>query len=107
MNHARDDYSRLMGQSAAGGSLREEEIEALARNAEALGRRFEARGWWSIRARQSPDDHTARAALCGPACRTRSCAEVVPFAQRAACGGARGEVMGGVKKRCAKSNEVM
>ena len=63
MNHARDDYARLMGQSAAGGSPRVEEIEELARTAEALGRRFEARGWWSIRARQSPDDHTARAAL--------------------------------------------
>ena len=63
MNVALDNYSRLMGQSAAVGSPREQELAELARIAESLGRRFEARGWWSIRARQRPDDQAARAGL--------------------------------------------
>ena len=38
-------------------------LRELARTALVLGRRFEARGWWSLRARQAPDDREARAAL--------------------------------------------
>jgi len=60
IDRARDDYRMLMGWSVAGGLPPEVE---LGRAAEAIGRRFEARGWWSIRARQDPDDREARAAL--------------------------------------------
>ena len=60
IDRARDQYRMLMEQSAAGGRPREAE---LARIAEDLGRRFEARGWWTIRARQNLDDREARAAL--------------------------------------------
>ena len=60
IDRATDLYRILMGRSAAGDHPREAE---LARAADALGRRFEARGWWSIRARQDPDDREARAAL--------------------------------------------
>ena len=35
----------------------------LARLAERLGRRFEARSWWSMRLREAPDDSEARAAV--------------------------------------------
>ncbi len=38
-------------------------IRELACTAEVLGRRFEARGWWSLLARQAPDDREARASL--------------------------------------------
>jgi tetratricopeptide (TPR) repeat protein len=55
-----DKYRMLMGRSAAGDLAPEAE---LARTAEALGRRFEASGWWSIRARRDPEDREARAAL--------------------------------------------
>ena len=34
-------------------------IRELACTAEVLGRRFEARGWWSLLARQAPDDREA------------------------------------------------
>ncbi len=60
INRARDQYRMLVQQSAAPGSAREAE---LARTAEDLGRRFEARGWWTIRARQNLDDGEALAAL--------------------------------------------
>jgi enediyne biosynthesis protein E4 len=60
IDRATDRYHTLMGRSAAGHRPREAE---LARTADALGRRFEARGWWSIRVRQDPDDREARAAL--------------------------------------------
>jgi thioredoxin-like negative regulator of GroEL len=60
INRARDHYDTLMGRSTAGS--RPPEVE-LGRLAEVLGRRFEARGWWSIRARQDPDDREAQAAL--------------------------------------------
>ena len=60
IDRATDLYRMLMGRSAASDHPPEAE---LARAADALGRRFEARGWWSIRVRQDPDDREARAAL--------------------------------------------
>ncbi len=53
----RDQYRRLMG-SVATGDL--SGTADLARTAESLGRAFEARGWWTIRMRQAPDDRDAR-----------------------------------------------
>ena len=79
-----------MGRSAAGDHPREAE---LARAAEALGRRFEARGWWSIRARQDPDDREARAALDRlahaepPAAAGRTLADLIPGHLLASAGG--------------------
>ena len=35
----------------------------LASLAESLGRRFEARGWWTLHARRAPSDHRPRQAL--------------------------------------------
>jgi predicted Zn-dependent protease len=51
IDRAQDEYRRLMGAVAAGDLSRTAE---LARTAEALGRRFEARGWWTLRARRAP-----------------------------------------------------
>ncbi len=59
VDRALDDYRMLMG-TASGDPAKAAE---LARTAEALGRRFEARGWWTIRARRVPDDLEARDAL--------------------------------------------
>ena len=56
INRARDEYGTLMSRPTFGGPPREAE---LARLAEAIGRRFEAAGWWSIRARRNADDRTA------------------------------------------------
>ena len=60
IDKASDHYRMLMGAVAAGDLS---DLPALARTAEELGRRFEATGWWSLRARQAPDDREARAAL--------------------------------------------
>jgi thioredoxin-like negative regulator of GroEL len=56
----RDAYRKQMG-AIGNGDL--SAIAELARTAELLGRRFEARGWWTIRARQAPDDRDVRAAF--------------------------------------------
>ncbi|RUL89131.1 FG-GAP-like repeat-containing protein [Tautonia sociabilis] len=55
-----DDYTRLMGEVAAGGRP---PARALARLAEALGRRFEAIGWWTLLALDDRGDPEARQAL--------------------------------------------
>jgi tetratricopeptide (TPR) repeat protein len=60
MTAATDRYRMLMAGSAAGNAVDEFE---LARAAEALSRRFEARGWWTLGARKDPDNHEARTAL--------------------------------------------
>jgi tetratricopeptide (TPR) repeat protein len=60
IDRARDQYRKLMGAVASG------DLSAtadLAQTAESLGRRFEAYGWWTIRALQAPDDRVARAGL--------------------------------------------
>ena len=49
----RDQYRKLMGLVATGDLSGTAD---LARTAESLGRAFEARGWWTIRMRQAPDD---------------------------------------------------
>jgi enediyne biosynthesis protein E4 len=60
VDRAHDQYRKLMG--AVPGDDRSVAAE-LARTAESLGRQFEARGWWTIRAIRDPDDREARAAL--------------------------------------------
>jgi len=60
VDRERDEYRKLMGEVAAGDLSH---VTELARIAESLGRRFEARGWWSLHARQAPNDRDARAAL--------------------------------------------
>jgi tetratricopeptide (TPR) repeat protein len=60
VDRAKDNYRKLMGAVASPDPAPADE---LARSAEALGRRFEARGWWSLRARQAPGDSEARSAL--------------------------------------------
>src|SRR5262249_36136563 len=60
IDRAVDDYRTIMGAAAAVDVSR---AAVLARAAEVLGRRFEARGWWTVRARQQPEDREARAAL--------------------------------------------
>jgi tetratricopeptide (TPR) repeat protein len=55
-----DDYRRLMGAAAQGDRSRTVE---LAQIAESLGRRFEARGWWTLSARSSTDNQIAQAGL--------------------------------------------
>jgi len=60
LNRSRDQYRRLMGEVSAENTSRAGE---LARLAEELGRRFEAQGWWTIRARQTGGDDEARARL--------------------------------------------
>ena len=60
IDQARDEYRKLTGSASADGAS---QAADLARVAERLGRRFEARGWWTIRLRQAPDDESARAAL--------------------------------------------
>ena len=60
INRARDQYRMSMASAAAGNDHNEGEM---ARAAEALGRRFEAKGWWSLEARRDPDDQEARSAL--------------------------------------------
>jgi tetratricopeptide (TPR) repeat protein len=60
IDRARDEYRHLMGVAGAGALSGTAD---LARTAESLGRRFEARGWWTIRVLQAPDDREARASL--------------------------------------------
>jgi enediyne biosynthesis protein E4 len=90
IDRATDLYRMLMGRSAAGDHPREAE---LARAADALGRRFEARGWWSIRVRQVPDDREARAALDRlahaepPTFAGRTLADLIPGQLLASAGG--------------------
>jgi enediyne biosynthesis protein E4 len=60
VDRALDDYRMLMGRSGGRDLSRAAE---LAQAAEVLGRRFEARGWWTIQARRHPDDGQAREAL--------------------------------------------
>ena len=55
-----DAYQKLMG-AAGGGDLGQ--LPELARTAETLGRRFEALGWWTILALESPGNREARAAI--------------------------------------------
>jgi tetratricopeptide (TPR) repeat protein len=58
LDAAKDRYRQLMDQP-----LIPERFVELATLAESLGRRFEARGWWSLRARYAPSDHLALDAL--------------------------------------------
>ncbi|WP_422927952.1 FG-GAP-like repeat-containing protein [Singulisphaera sp. PoT] len=60
IDRAKDVYQKLMGAVAAGDTSQTVE---LARTAEALGRRFEAKGWWTLRAREVPDDPEIQPAL--------------------------------------------
>ena len=60
IDEAVDRYRRLIG-VISGPKVKDPGALALA--AEALGRRFEARAWWSLRAREAPGDREARAAL--------------------------------------------
>jgi tetratricopeptide (TPR) repeat protein len=60
IDRARDEYRMLMGSVAAGDPA---SAADLARTAEFLGLRFQARGWWTIQARRLSDDREARAAL--------------------------------------------
>ena len=60
IDRIKDEYAKLMGALSAGGPPPSAE---LARLAEALGRRFEAEGWWTIRVLEAPGDLDARAAL--------------------------------------------
>jgi len=92
IDRAADKYRALMSRSAAGDLPPEAE---LARTALALGRRFEARGWWSIRARHDPNDREARAALDRlvraeppPAAASRTLADLIPVPLLASLAGA-------------------
>ena len=58
VDRAKDLYRKLLAIDAKTVNL-----PTVARLAETLGRWFEARGWWSLVARLSPDDREARAAL--------------------------------------------
>jgi len=71
LDRAADTYRRLMGTV---GTDAPADFADLARAAEALGRRFEARGWWSLHARKAPDDREALAALArlGPESRSHT-----------------------------------
>jgi enediyne biosynthesis protein E4 len=60
IDRAIDDYRTIMGAAAAVDPSR---AAVLARIAEILGRRFEARGWWTIHARRLPGDREASEAL--------------------------------------------
>jgi tetratricopeptide (TPR) repeat protein len=60
IDRAIDEYRTTMGAAA---SVDPSRAAALARTAELLGRRFEARGWWTIQARRLPDDREANDAL--------------------------------------------
>ena len=60
LDRANDEYRMLMGAVATGDLTRKAE---LARAAEALNRRFEARSWWTLRVRENLDDREAREAL--------------------------------------------
>jgi enediyne biosynthesis protein E4 len=82
VDRALDDYRMLMGRSGARDPARAAE---LARAAEVLGRRFEARGWWTIEARRKTEDREAHEALArlkdekaelAPA--TRTLADLIP-----------------------------
>ncbi|WP_435011885.1 FG-GAP-like repeat-containing protein (plasmid) [Tundrisphaera lichenicola] len=64
LDRARDEYEKLMGEVTPENSSMADE---LARTAETLGREFEARSWWQLRARQVPNDPEARSALARPA----------------------------------------
>jgi len=61
VDRALDDYRRRMGGVTPGATAVDH--AALARTAEALGRRFEGAGWWSLRLLQTLDDAEARAGL--------------------------------------------
>ncbi|WZO96447.1 FG-GAP-like repeat-containing protein [Isosphaeraceae bacterium EP7] len=58
LDAARDQYRDLMDRS-----LEPSQFLPLAMLAESLDRRFEARGWWTLRAAYSPQDPDPRAAL--------------------------------------------
>ncbi len=58
LDRARYEYRKLLVPTETPPDLRE-----LARTAEALGRRFEARGWWTLWAQQGGDTEEARAAI--------------------------------------------
>jgi tetratricopeptide (TPR) repeat protein len=60
LDRAFDDYRMLMSGVAADDLS---QVAHLARAAELLGRRFEARGWWTIRERRADGAREARAAL--------------------------------------------
>jgi tetratricopeptide (TPR) repeat protein len=55
---AKDRYRLLLE-----GSITPEHFAELANIAEMLGRRFEAQGWWSLRARSAPSDRLASQAI--------------------------------------------
>jgi tetratricopeptide (TPR) repeat protein len=58
LDEAKDRYRRLLD-----GKLPAEHYAEMARLAETLGRRFEARGWWTLRGRMAPADREATEAL--------------------------------------------
>jgi enediyne biosynthesis protein E4 len=60
IDRASDRYRTLMGLIGRG---ERSSFPELARIAETLGRCFEAQGWWTLRARQAPNDAEAKAAL--------------------------------------------
>ncbi len=67
IDRARDDYRKLMGTLSTGG---QSQLAGLGRTAERLGRWFEARGWWTLRALEAADDRDARCARSTGACET-------------------------------------
>ncbi len=60
IDRAGDQYRMWMGEVGTGNFTH---IRELARTATELGRRFEARCWWSLLVRQNPDDQEARTAF--------------------------------------------
>jgi len=90
IDRARDEYRWLTGEVSAEDTSHAAD---LARVAEELGRRFEARGWWTTRIRRAPDDNQARAAYArlGPdrppeGTSGRTLADLIPR-RRAVAGG--------------------
>jgi predicted Zn-dependent protease len=88
IDRALDDYRMMMGAVASGEPARAAD---LARTAEVLGRRFEARGWWTIQSRRDPGDREALAALArltdeapaGTPADARTVADLLPAAPAA------------------------
>ncbi|HEY2154748.1 MAG TPA: hypothetical protein VGH33_03900, partial [Isosphaeraceae bacterium] len=79
----RDAYRMLVGVSE---SLKVADLADLARAAERLGRLFEARGWWTLRLREVPDDSEATPALARLAGTTRPAPPSGTLAERIGIG---------------------
>jgi hypothetical protein len=63
LDAAKDRYRRLMDEPWSVPAGTQDQFVESASLAESLGRRFEARGWWTLRARLAPSDRSAAASL--------------------------------------------